>query len=127
MDDRMILENIEKKDGFFLTAIKNLIRKNNYLELTIQQIEGEITKKEFDKELKNNSEKYVIEIDQLKDPTDVTFIIQIYKSLEPFLKDIDRENIGLDEISEMFSVNQQQLVDAVKILKSNFKKQFFVE
>lgn len=127
MDDRMILENIEKKDDFFLVAIKNLIRKNNYLELIIQKIEGEITKKQFDEELKTNPNKYIVQQFKLKNPTDITFLIEIFRSLENFFKDIGKENIGLDEISEMFSVDQEQLIETVKMLKSNFKKQFFIE
>ena len=126
MDDRMILENIEKKDDFFLVAIKNLIRKNNYLELTIQKIEGEITKKQFDEELKTNPNKYIVQQFKLRNPTDITFLIEIFRSLENFFKDIGKENIGLDEISEMFSVDQEQLIETVKMLKSNFKKQFFI-
>ena len=127
MDDRMILENIEKKDDFFLVAIKNLIRKNNYLELTIQKIEGEITKKQFDEELKINPNKYIIQQFKLKNPTDITFLIEIFRGLEKFFKNIGKENISLDEISEMFSVDQEQLIETVKMLKSNFKKQFFIE
>ena len=122
----MILENIEKKDDFFLVAIKNLIRKNNYLELTIQKIEGEITKKQFDEELKTNPNKYIVQQFKLRNPTDITFLIEIFRSLENFFKDIGKENIGLDEISEMFSVDQEQLIETVKMLKSNFKKQFFI-
>ena len=126
MDDRMILENIEKKDEFFLTAIRNLIRKNNYLELFIQQKEEEITKKQFDQELKVNPNKYIIQQFKLKNPTDITFLIEIYKSLEKFFKDIGKENISLDEISEIFSVDQQQLIETVKMLKSNIRKQFML-
>ena len=124
MDERFLIENEDKKEELFLIAIKNLIRKNNYSNLIIQKIEGQITKKQFDEELKNNSKKYTIEQFKLKDSTDATFIIEIYRKLEKFFKDIGKENISLDEISEMFSVESEQIIETVKILKSNIRKQF---
>ena len=124
MDERFLIENEDKKEELFLIAIKNLIRKNNYSNLIIQKIEGKITKKQFDEELKNNSKKYTIEQFKLKDPTDATFIIEIYRKLEKFFKDIGKEDISLDEISEMFSVKSEQIIESVKFLKSNIKKQF---
>jgi len=124
MDERLLYEVENQKEEFFLTAIKNLIKKNNYLNLIIKQKEGTITQKEFDKEIKDNPKKYVIEQYNLKDPNNITFVIEIYRKLEKFFKETNNENIGIDEIAELFSINIKQFIDTVYMLKSNFLKQF---
>ena len=122
--DKLILENIEIKEEFFFTAIKNLIRKNNFYELVIQQKEGQISKKQFDQELKDNPNKYISQQIKLKNTTDLTFVIDIYRTLEPFFNEIGQNDISLNEISELFSVDSQQLVETVEMTKSYIRKKF---
>ena len=122
--DKLILENIEIKEEFFFTAIKNLIRKNNFYELVIQQKEGQISKKQFDQELKDNPNKYISQQIKLKNTTDLTFVIDIYRTLGPFFNEMGQNDISLNEISELFSVDSQQLVETVEMTKSYIRKKF---
>lgn len=93
-------ENLLKKENYYITAVRNLIKKTNFLELYQQLLEKQITEAEFNHEIENKSIKYVINVKELQDPQDLKIIIDIVKKVGFDLKDF-----SLNEIDELFSVN----------------------
>lgn len=88
--------NNEIKEGYFLRAIKNLRKKNEYLQLTMQFEQELISDDEFYDELDNNEDKYLIKIDHSFDNSKFKYINQIIQKLD--------SDFSSDEIAEMFSV-----------------------
>jgi hypothetical protein len=83
------------REEFYVTAIDNLIKKNDYLQLTIQFDQDLISDKEFDAELDNNESKYLIKMN----PDFRTEYFKVINDIIPRLK----RNFSSDEISELFS------------------------
>jgi len=83
---------MKKKEQYYIEAIKNLIKKNNFLSLDVDD-------EEWEDEIKNNAEKYVINLKPLKNPDDIKIIIEI-------VEEIGAENdITVDEVAEMFGID----------------------
>lgn len=80
------------KDKYYITAINNLIKINNFLHL---QLENN-TDEQYQQKLKTNIEKYLIQINELKNSSDINTINNILKSIN--------KSLSKDEVSEMFSV-----------------------
>ncbi len=84
------------KEGFYITAIDNLIKKNEYLQLTIQLDQELISEEDFENELEENEEKYLIKMNTQFSHDYFTYITEI-------LPKLNRE-FSSDDVSEMFSV-----------------------
>ncbi len=104
-----IRDKLLKKENFYITAVKNLLKKINFLELYQQLLEDQITESEFNEEIERESSKYIIDIKELQDPDDLTIILDIVNKITFDLKDF-----SLNEINELFSVD---LHDHVKLSK----------
>ena len=91
-----MLYNNEIREGYFLKAIKNLRKKNEFLQLTLQFEQELISDDEFYDELDNNEDKYLIKIDNSFDNSKFKYINQIVQKLE--------SDFSSDEIAELFSV-----------------------
>ncbi len=89
------------KEEFYLKGINNLIKKNNLLQLSLQLADNLITEEEFEDEINNNSEKYIISVQH------VTSVNQLY-ILKDIVKKIGKE-FSVDEITEMFSLSFNNL------------------
>lgn len=87
------------KECLYLRAIRNLFRKLDFLELTQNLDMGDISEEEFDKELTENEDKYLIpcadEKPSFKQIAQVTDIV----------KRLHRTNrMSIDDVSELFSL-----------------------
>jgi hypothetical protein len=91
-----MLYNNDIKEDYFIRAIKNLRKKNEYLQLTLQFEQELISDDEFYDELDNNEDKYLIKIDHSFDNSKFKYINQIIQKLD--------SDFSSDEIAEMFSV-----------------------
>jgi len=80
-----------KKEQYYIEAIKNLIKKNNFLSLDVDD-------EEWKRECENNPEKYVIDLKPLKDPEDIKIITEI-------VKELGIEDYSIDEIGELFGID----------------------
>jgi len=94
------------KNYYLIKAIQNLIIKNNFLELSIKLAEKQITNKEFDNEIDQHPEKYIIEISYVKDSNDLFIINDILKEI--------KFKLSIDEVGDLFSLD---LCDIEKIIK----------
>lgn len=78
-------------------AIKNLLKKTAYLQLSLEFAENQITEEEFTSEIESNPEKYTIKINALEDPSHLHIMGRIL------------ENVGASfntsQVSELFSVD----------------------
>lgn len=94
-----------KKEKYYITAIKNLIRKNNFLHLCMQLDEKEITQEQYDEELRENTDKYVIDMHPLKNKNDISIICKIVEELEEV-----SQQFNVDDVSELFSIKEDDLL-----------------
>jgi hypothetical protein len=95
-----------RKEDLCITAIKNLIKKVNFLQLINQLNEGGLTERKFQKELKQYPSKYIIETDYLKFIDDVSVISEIVEKVG-----IEQ---SIDEVAEMFSIEYNSLCSALQ-------------
>lgn len=92
----MILDS-QRKEFFYIKAIKNLLKQREYLTLLNSHALKHITDEEFSNELSTNEDKYLIEVDEELTITAFRTILKIAEKLQIKLHD--------DELSEIFSVD----------------------
>lgn len=85
-----------KKENYFVLAINNLVKKSDFLQLSLQHAERIISDEEFENELENNSDKYIIDLKEIEDNIDINIVSEIVAKL-------DRE-FTIDEVCELFSI-----------------------
>jgi hypothetical protein len=106
------LKYFYKSEFFLIEAIRNFIKKTNYLELSEMLNDDEITEEEFDIELEKNSSKYLIKIIENIETNDAQIIKDLVDKIGPDLRDF-----SVTEISEMFSLKEDNLVEKLNLLK----------
>ncbi len=98
-----------KKEEYFVKAIKNLIIKNNFLELSLELSENQITEDEYCKEIEDHPEKFVIDIEKINDASTIGIINDIIKKIGV--------EFTIDEVSEIFSVDSNELEENIIKIK----------
>lgn len=104
-----IINNINTttiKENFYITAIRNLIKKTQFLQLVNQLSENGITEEDFEKELELNSSKYIIETNYLTNNTDIFILSEIVESIG--------SELSIDDVAEMFSFEFNSLNKSLK-------------
>lgn len=79
---------ISKIKALFTTAVNNRTRERNYFKKYIELLEGRISDDEFDKEIENNEDEYVITEDKEPTSEDILIALEIASSLKD-VKDIE--------------------------------------
>ncbi len=97
-----------KKENLYVTAIVNLIKKTEFLQLLIQLSEKSITEAEYDKEIEENPSKYIIETDYLNSLDDLSIIGEIVRKIGLSMQ--------TDEVAEMFSIELSSLNNGLTAL-----------
>jgi hypothetical protein len=95
------IEYSNMKEQFYVKGINNLLKKNNLLQLSLQLSDNLITEDEFEEEINNNSEKYIISVENLTSVNQLHVLKDIVKSIG--------KDFSVDEISELFSVSFNNL------------------
>lgn len=103
----------ESKEELYLTALDNLLKKVDYLHLTLQLDQNLIDEEEFDKELEENEDKYLIKINHDFNSVDLQLIMSITSKLK-------NRKFSSDEISEIFSVDIDKIEDFIDNHKVHF-------
>ncbi|MEI8203785.1 MAG: hypothetical protein WCH34_12265 [Bacteroidota bacterium] len=85
-----------RKERYLTLAIDNLLKKNEYLQLTIQFNDDLIDEDEFEEELEKNEDKYLIKMNPAFVESDFNIISSIIQKLN--------RNFSNDEISELFAI-----------------------
>jgi len=91
----------QKKEFLYINALKNLIVQKNFLDIALQLEEGHITEEEYNNEIDNYPEKYVVSSDYLVESEDIALIKDIIKKMGL--------QLTIDEISEIFSLDTDEL------------------
>ena len=99
---------IQLKEDYLFTLINNLLKKNEFLQLTIELLENQISEEEFEEEIENNSDKYLIETFELITTSDLNIITNILKRIG--------KSFSIDEVAELFSIEPQSLNRHIKSL-----------
>lgn len=86
-----------RKEEFFVTAIKNLRKKINFIILNNEFQNGDITDIDFEKEIEENPDKYVVTVDNLQNEHDLEILHEVITKVN--------EHFSIDEISEVFSID----------------------
>lgn len=98
----------EEKESLYLQALRNLYRKIDFIELS-QALESEdISEEEFDKELEENEDRYLI-----PSPTVVPTVKQVIQVSE-IMKKLGREKSSVDEVSEVFSLDMDRAMEVLQ-------------
>jgi len=98
---RRFVDFYQKKEFFYIKALKNLIIQNNFLELALQLEEGHISEKEYDEEIDTHPAKYVVNVDYLENPDDLAIIKDIIKKMGA--------QYTREEVEELFSVDTENI------------------
>ena len=103
----------EAKEDLYVTALDNLLKKVDYLHLTMQLDQNLIEEDEFDKELEENEDKYLIKINNNFNSIDMQLIMSITNKLK-------NRKFSSDEISEIFSVDIDKIEEFIDNHKIHF-------
>jgi len=105
-----------RRESYLLEAVKNFIRKTNYTELNESLEDGEISEDEYNSILEQNIDKYVISLKDIDNPIDVLIITDIINQIG-----YDMRDFMTDEISEMFSIKENQLISSFDSIRNQIK------
>ncbi len=108
--NRNLKKNYLRKVELLSLALKNSIRKNEFLQLSLELANKFITEKEYDAEIENNHTKYVIPIDNSNNESDFKIIYSILEKLNI--------EITIDEVAELFSIEYDSLYQHIKSLRN---------
>lgn len=90
-----IITSIDRMSQLLIRAVNNRTRERNYFRLYNQLLEKEITDEEFDKEIDEKEDDYVVLNNEEADIND----IEVALSLCPYLKDVK----DVDDMADIFS------------------------
>lgn len=96
---------LERKEELFITALNNLLKRAEFLQLSAQLSSNELTEEEFDNEIESNPGKYVVNINYLENERDIEIISSIVQKLD--------RPISMDDVAEIFSIEYNSLNDAI--------------
>ena len=88
----------KRKEELYIIAIKNLVKEVNFLRLTDDLEKELISDDEFESELKDNSNKYVIDLLPLENKSDVDLIKDI-------INKIGNNDYSVDDVGQLFSID----------------------
>lgn len=96
---------LKRNEELLLTAIRNLIKKSNFVELSESLDAGEITVDEFNNRLDKELDKYAITIKEMENPDDILNVIELTERIGVNLKDFT-----VSDVSELFSIREHELL-----------------
>lgn len=96
----------DNKTDLLIRAINNRTRERNYFKLLSSLLENEITEEEFDQEIDQNEDEYVVSTDQKVDLNSLKFILSNYKRI----KDVN----DMDDLSALFSLDMEYVNSIIK-------------
>jgi len=97
------LYRFNKKESFYITGIRNLWKRVNYLELNIEVLEDTISEEDMISEIKSNPDKYIINISGLSNKEDFFILKEVVENL--------KLDLSSDYVSQTFSVDQLNLFE----------------
>lgn len=111
-----LLKKSQRSETLLIEAVKNFIRKINILELNESLNDEEITEEEFDAEILINANKYVITLNNITSQDDAILIGELVQKIG-----FDLRDLTTNEVSELFSVKENQLVSIINAIRGQLK------
>lgn len=99
------------RNDFCILAIKNLLKKNEFLQLSLQLSEKLITESEFESEIDENPDRYIIQMNELEDSINLNVISSILTKIG--------KSFNIDEVSELFSIDVRSIKHELKTIDTN--------
>ena len=96
-----IVTSMDRMSQLLVRAVNNRTRERNYFKLYNRLLVKEITDEEFDKEIDENEDDYVVANDKEADMND----IEVALSLCPYLKDVK----DVDDMADLFSFSSNSI------------------
>lgn len=91
-----IISKYSNRETLYVKAIKNLLKQKEYVNLMYQLSNELISNEEFNNELDQNEDKYLIKIDQDLNLDNYKAIVEILENL--------KQDFTEDDVSEIFSL-----------------------
>jgi len=91
------------RDDYYSTAIQNLLKKVSYLQLMVQFSQGLIDEEEFKEEIRSDQNKFVINLEPIKDVDHIHIVFDILKGLNI--------EISENDACELFSIDPRSVSD----------------
>lgn len=116
--DRIVITGTVNKAMFFnistadrlkelmTRAINNRTRERNYFKLYCDMLDGSITEEEFDKEIEENEDRYVIKQNQDASVEDMEVALEV----SPLLMDVKSP----DDMAEVFSFSEKSMQKCIQ-------------
>lgn len=95
---RIVIE--PTKEYLCLTAIRNLLKRNRFLNLAYLHHSGQINGDEFEKEIQKNPEKYAINLNQELTPG-------VAEKIKDIINKLNEREMSVDGVSELFSIDSR--------------------
>lgn len=96
-----INSNLERKNELLIRAVNNRTRERNYFRKYSELLEGEISEEEFDKEIDEHEDDYVISTNENASLNDIELALELC----PLLKDVK----DVDTMADIFSFKDSSI------------------
>lgn len=96
------------RNDYCIVAIRNLLKKNEFLQLSLQLSEELITESEFEAEIDQNPDKYIIQMNNIDDHVHLKVISNILTKIG--------KTFDVDEVSELFSIDARSINNELKAI-----------
>lgn len=93
--------SLDRMSQLLIRAVNNRTRERNYFRKYTELLEGDITEEEFDREIEEHEDDYVVSNNKDADAED----IKIAMFLAQYLKDVDYA----DDMSDIFSFSNESV------------------
>lgn len=93
--------SLDRMSQLLIRAVNNRTRERNYFRKYTELLEGDITEEEFDREIEEHEDDYVVSNNEDADAED----IKIAMFLAQYLKDVDYA----DDMSDIFSFSNESV------------------
>lgn len=96
------------RNDYYVVAIRNLLKKNEFLQLSLQLSEKLVSEEEFDLEIEKNPDKYIIQMKNLEHPIQLHVISNVINKIG--------KSFTTDEVSELFSIDSRSIDSELKTI-----------
>ena len=100
------IDSAERLRKLFTRAVNNRTRERNYFKLYCEMLDGNITEEEFDKEIDDNEDKYIINQNENASIEDIELALDV----SPQLMDVKDTN----DMAELFSFSEDSMLKSVR-------------
>lgn len=94
--------HVDRLSELLIRAVNNRTRERNYFKKLVELFQNEITEEEFDKEIGDNEDEYVITANEIPTYEDLVLAYEVVKRV----KDVK----SIDDFSALFSFNQKSMI-----------------